>query len=51
MYDRMHLWGLLSERKIKFYAKVNMTKFTVMDAAASAYLEEYCDRICEENLV
>ena len=37
------------ERKIKFYAKVDMTKSTVMDAAASAYLEEYCDRY-EETL-
>ena len=37
------------ERKIKFYAKVKMTKSTVMDAAASAYLEEYCDRY-EETL-
>ena len=33
------------ERKIKFYAKVNMTKSTVMDAAASAYLEEYLSLI------
>ena len=36
--------GIAMERKIKFYAKINMTKSTVMDAAASAYLEEYCDR-------
>ena len=28
--------GIVMERKIKFYAKVNMTKSTVMDAAASA---------------
>lgn len=41
--------GIVMERKIKFYAKVNMTKSTVMDAAASAYLEEYCDRY-EETL-
>ena len=41
--------GIAMERKIKFYAKINMTKSTVMDAAASAYLEEYCDRY-EETL-
>lgn len=41
--------GIVMERKIKFYAKVNMTKSTVMDAAASAYLEEHCDRY-EETL-
>lgn len=35
--------GIVMERKIKFYTKINMTKSTVMDAAASAYLEEYCD--------
>ena len=36
--------GIVMERKIKFYAKINMIKSTVMDSAASAYLEEYCDR-------
>ena len=41
--------GIAMERKIKFYAKIDMTKSTVMDAAASAYLEEYCDRY-EETL-
>ena len=41
--------GIAMERKIKFYAKINMTKSTVMDAAASAWLEEYCDRY-EETL-
>mgnify|MGYP000382239512 CR=1 FL=1 len=43
--------GIVMERKIKFYAKVNMTKSTVMDAAASAYLEEYCDRYEETTWV
>ena len=41
--------GIAMERKIKFYAKINMTKSTVMDAVASAYLEEYCDKY-EETL-
>ena len=35
--------GIGMERKTKFYAKINMTKSTVLDAVASAYLEEYCD--------
>lgn len=41
--------GIQLERKMKFYEKINMTKATVMDAAASAYLEEYCDQY-EETL-
>ena len=41
--------GTAMERKIKMYEKVNMTKAVVMDAAASAYLEVFCDEY-EENL-
>ena len=41
--------GIAMERKIKFYAKIDMTKSTVMDAVANAYLEEYCDKY-EETL-
>ncbi len=35
--------GIAMERKIKFYSKLNMTKSMIMDAAASAYLEQFCD--------
>lgn len=35
--------GLELERKLKFYAKIDMTKAAVMDAVASAWLEEFCD--------
>ncbi len=41
--------GIAMERKIKMYEKVNMTKAVVMDAAASAYLEVFCDKY-EEGL-
>lgn len=36
--------GMVLERKLKYYSKINMTKATVMDAAASAFLEDFCDR-------
>lgn len=35
--------GIGMERKIKYYEKIHMTKAVVMDAVASAYLEEFCD--------
>lgn len=35
--------GVELERIIKRYSKVDMTKATVMDAAAGAYLEKVCD--------
>ena len=41
--------GISMERKIKLYEKVDMTRAVVMDAAASAYLEQFCDAY-EEKL-
>lgn len=41
--------GITLERKLKYYSRIDMTRATVMDAAASAYLEAFCDEY-EEKL-
>lgn len=41
--------GISIERKIKYYAKIDMTKAAIMDAVSSAYLEDVCDEY-EEKL-
>ncbi|MDD4371262.1 MAG: Vitamin B12 dependent methionine synthase, activation domain protein [Anaerostipes sp.] len=36
--------GIGLERRIKYWSKVNMSRSVMMDAVASAYLEECCDQ-------
>lgn len=40
--------GQLVDRKIRYYEKVDMAKALILDAGASTFIEELCDRICED---
>lgn len=36
------------DTKIRYYEKIDITKALILDAAATAFIEELCDRICED---
>lgn len=36
------------DAKLRYYEKINMTKALILDACATAAIEEICDKICEE---
>lgn len=36
------------DTKIRYYEKTDMTKALILDACATAFIEEFCDRICRE---
>ena len=36
------------DTRIRYYEKISMTKALILDAAATALIEETCDRVCEE---
>ncbi|OLS03129.1 hypothetical protein [Tissierella creatinophila] len=36
------------DTKIRYYEKIDMTKALIFDAAATAFIEEFCDRVCKE---
>ena len=36
------------DTRIRYYEKINMTKALILDACATAFIEEICDGICRE---
>lgn len=40
--------GFLIDRKINYYEKIDMAKAVILNACATAAIEEYCDEICRE---
>lgn len=36
------------DTRIRYYEKISMTKALIMDACATAVIEEICDHVCEE---
>ncbi|MHA1521537.1 MAG: hypothetical protein ACTSRK_15255 [Promethearchaeota archaeon] len=40
--------GMAVDQRIKFYGKTDLTKGVIFDAAASAYIEAYCDEVQNE---
>lgn len=40
--------GHAVDTKIRYYEKTSMTKALILDACATAFIEEVCDRICRE---
>lgn len=40
--------GSIADRQLKKYSRVQISKAAVFQAAAAAYLEEYCNRLCRE---
>lgn len=38
--------GNLVDTKIRYYEKLDMTRALILDACATAYVEEVCDRVC-----
>lgn len=40
--------GYLVDQKIKYYSKSDLTRSVILDAAASAYIDLYCDEIQKE---
>lgn len=36
------------DTRIRYYEKLDMTKALILDAGASVFIEEFCDRICME---
>ncbi|MGO1469596.1 MAG: methionine synthase [Tissierella sp.] len=36
------------DTRIRYYEKIDMTKALILDAAATAFIEDLCDRICEK---
>jgi len=44
--------GFEVDKKISYYEKIDLAKAMILDACATAYIEEVCDRLCvdlEEN--
>ena len=39
--------GIEIDRRLKYFAGFDMTRYVIMDAAASAYIEEICDSLQE----
>lgn len=40
--------GSMVDFKIKYYEKINLTKAVILDACATTYIEEICDKVQEE---
>ncbi len=40
--------GMAVDQRIKYYGKTDLTKSVIFDAAASAYIEAYCDEVQNE---
>jgi hypothetical protein len=40
--------GFEVDKKIRYYEKIDLAKAMVLDACATAYIEEVCDRLCKD---
>jgi hypothetical protein len=40
--------GVEVDKKIRYYEKIDLTKALILDACATAYIEEVCDKLCKD---
>lgn len=40
--------GIEAERRIRYYERTDLSKGLILDACATAYIEEICDQLCEK---
>jgi len=40
--------GFEVDKKIRYYEKIDLAKAMILDACATAYIEEVCDRVCKD---
>ncbi len=40
--------GHVIDTKIRYYQRIDMTKALILDAVATTYIEQFCDKLCEE---